>query len=191
MASKGLNIFHKLQGAKSLIHRIKKILTDANRRLTIKEIRGILLKFKLDSYEWANHSEQLCWAFILSAPGPFAALPSLRVTFLPPWLISLSIPVALALELPDASWLAYFLPIIRLGLAGGPRHLLTSLLLLQTRYLLSCWHCRYQVRRPDPSIVPSSAPASASTTVSLLPSSVPRVPGPVDSRFWPPEPKAG
>lgn len=39
MASKGLNLFHKLQGAKSLITKIRKILNDAHRRLTIKEIR--------------------------------------------------------------------------------------------------------------------------------------------------------
>jgi hypothetical protein len=36
MASRGLDLFHKLQGAKELINRIKKILNDAHKRLTIK-----------------------------------------------------------------------------------------------------------------------------------------------------------
>ena len=36
MASKGLNVFHKLQGAKDLIHKIKKILKDSKKTLTIK-----------------------------------------------------------------------------------------------------------------------------------------------------------
>ena len=39
MASKGLNVFHKLQGAKDLISKIKKILKDSSRTLTIKEIK--------------------------------------------------------------------------------------------------------------------------------------------------------
>lgn len=39
MASKGLNVFHKLQGAKDLISKIKKILKDTSKTLTIKEIK--------------------------------------------------------------------------------------------------------------------------------------------------------
>ena len=39
MASKGLNIFHKLQGAKELINKIKRILNDSNSSLSIKEIK--------------------------------------------------------------------------------------------------------------------------------------------------------
>jgi hypothetical protein len=39
MASRGLNIFRKLQGARELITRIRKILTDSDRTLTITEIK--------------------------------------------------------------------------------------------------------------------------------------------------------
>ena len=39
MATKGVNVFHRLQGAKDLIVRIRKILNDAHKRLTIKEIK--------------------------------------------------------------------------------------------------------------------------------------------------------
>ena len=39
MASKGLNIFHRLQGAKDLIYKIKKILKDSKRTLTVQEIK--------------------------------------------------------------------------------------------------------------------------------------------------------
>lgn len=39
MASRGLNIFRKLQGARELITRIRTILTDSNRTLTITEIK--------------------------------------------------------------------------------------------------------------------------------------------------------
>lgn len=36
MANRSLDLFHRLQGAKELILRIKKILNDATKRLTIK-----------------------------------------------------------------------------------------------------------------------------------------------------------
>lgn len=39
MSAKGLNIYHKLQGAKNLINKIKSILNDTNQRLTMKSIK--------------------------------------------------------------------------------------------------------------------------------------------------------
>ena len=39
MTTRSLDLFHKFQGAKELITKIRKILNDANKRLTIMEIK--------------------------------------------------------------------------------------------------------------------------------------------------------
>lgn len=39
MSSKGLTLFHKIQNAHLLINRIKKILSDSHKKVTIKDIK--------------------------------------------------------------------------------------------------------------------------------------------------------